>query len=258
MFGISGLESYDNSKFASNIGKWVFNKYYNFNLSVVNNTVKTGDKIYLTASLLNYNETKEYLDDDLFFISGFVYKDGTMINVSLMGFEIPILPMFETQPGNFMVYFDTSWYDKTGDYYFVLILDHPELAAETLTFKFNVIYQDPKSPYEEYEYSNPRYPHIFDVIAICMIILMGGILWFYNFTKLKRRLSITPLEGKLLNQARTYINQAKTLFKQMQLGIGMPDIKEIDKIRLLLSNRKRISVLLDDLKKFGEDIGEHY
>ncbi len=44
----------------------------------------------------------------------------------------------------------------------------------------------------------------------------------------------------------------------MQLGIGMPDIKEIDKIRLLLSNRKRIELLLDDLKKFGEDIGEHY
>ncbi len=258
MFGISGLESYDNSKFALNIGKWAFNKYYNFNLSVVNNTVKTGDKLYLTASLLNYNETKEYLDDDLFFISGFVYKDGTMINVSLMGFEIPILPMFETQPGNFMVYFDTSWYDKTGDYYFVLILDHPELAAETLTFKFNVISQDPKPPYEEYEYPNPRYPHIFDVIAICMIILMGGILWFYNFTKLKRRLSITPLEGKLLNQARTYINQANTLFKQMRLGLGMPDIKEIDKIRLLLSNRKRIELLLSDLKKFGEDIGEHY
>lgn len=191
MFGISGLKIYDNSKFASNIGKWAFNKYYNFNLSVVNNTVKTGDKIYLTASLLNYNETKEYLDDNLFFISRFVYKDGTMINVSLMGFEIPIPPMFETQPGYFMVYFDTSWYGKTGDYYFVLLLDHPELAAETLTFKFNVIYQDLEPPYEEYEYPNPRYPHIFDVIAICMIIGMTGLLWVYNFSKLKRRLSIT-------------------------------------------------------------------
>ncbi len=258
MFGISGLESFSNSPFAVNIGKWAFNKFYDFNLSVVNNTVKTGDKIYLTANLLNYDEIKEYLDDDLFFISGFVYEDGTMINASLMGFEIPILPMFETQPGNFMVYFDTTWFDKTGDYYFVLLLDHPELAAETLTFKFTVIYQDPEPSYEEYEYPNPRYPHIFDIIAIILIILLSGMLWFYNFSKLKRRLSITPLEGKLLNQARTYINQANTLFKQMRLGIEMPDIKEIDKIRLLLSNRKRISLLLDDLKKFGEDIGEHY
>ncbi len=258
MFGISGLESYDNSKFTQNIGKWAFDKFYDFNLSVRNNTVKTGDKIYLTASLLNYDEIKEYLDDDLFFISGYVYEDGTMINASLMGFEIPILPMFETQPGNFMVYFDTTWYDKTGDYYFVLLLDHPELAAETLTFKFTIISQDPEPPYEEYEYPNPRYSHIFDIIAICMIIGMTGLLWVYNFSKLKRRLSITPLEGKLLNQARTYINQANTLFKQMRLGIGMPDIKEIDKIRLLLSNRKRIGLLLDDLKKFGEDIGEHY
>ena len=258
MFGIMGLESYDNNIFASNIGKWAFNKYYDFNLSVVNTTVKTGDKIYLSANLLNFEEVNEYLNDDLFFISGFVFEDGTMVNASLMGFEIPILPMFETESGTYTVYFDTTWLNQTGDYYFVLLLDHPELAAETLTFKFNVIYQGPEPPYEQYDYPNPNYPHIFDIIAITLLILMSGMLWFYNFTKLRKRLSITPLEGKLLNQARTYINQANILFKQMRLGIGMPDIKEIDKIRLLLSNRKRIELLLDDLRKFGHGIGEHY
>jgi len=258
MFGIMGLESYDNSIFASNIGKWAFNKFYDFNLSVVNTTVKTGDKIYLSATLLNFEEVNEYLNDDLFFISGFVFEDGTMVNASLMGLEIPILPMFETEPGTYTVYFDTTWLNQTGDYYFVLLLDHPELAAETLTFRFHVIYQDPEPPYEQYEYPDPKYPHIFDIIAITLLILMSGMLWFYNFTKLRKRLSITPLEGKLLNQARTYINQANILFKQMRLGIGMPDIKEIDKIRLLLSNRKRIELLLDDLRKFGYGIGEKY
>jgi len=257
-FGVSGLNWVDNSKFATNIGKWAFNKYYDFNLTTRNTTINFGEKIYLRAEVINYDAVIDYLDDNLFFISGFVNGTGIMINASLMGYEIPIFPMFETQTGNFMVYYDCLWHENYGDYYFVLLLDHPELAAEVITFKFTVLYKEPDPPPEDYDYPIPRYPHIFDLIAILSLIGMSFLLWFYNFSKYKKRLTITPLEGKLLNQARTYISQANTVFKQLILGIGITDIKEIDKIRMLLANRKRVELLFRDLKNFGDQIGEYF
>lgn len=258
MFGVSGLDRFDNSIFAENIGKWAFSKFYDFNLTTRNITINFGEKIYLRANLTNIDDIGQYLDDDLFFISGFVYIDGTMVNASIMGYEIPVFPMFETQTGNFMVYYDSLWYEGVGNYYFVLLLDHPQLSAEILTFQFTVLSSVPDPPPDDYIYPTPRYPHLFDVIAITLLIGMSLFLWYYNYSKYKRRLLLTPLEGKLLNQARTYISQANSLFQQLGLGIGIKDIKEIDKIRMLLSNKKRVDLLFRDLKNFGDSIGENF
>ena len=54
------------------------------------------------------------------------------------------------------------------------------------------------------------------------------------------------------------LREMGNMTRLLLIGLGKEDIDEIDRIRFLLSNRKRFKKYFKDLKDFGESIGEHY
>ena len=87
---------------------------------------------------------------------------------------------------------------------------------------------------------------------------MGIVLWYFDMEKYKTRLRITQLKGDYLNAATTRLNEGKTLIKLLLRGLEKGDVEEIERIRYLLSNRKKLTRYFKDLKDFGDTIGEHY
>lgn len=83
-------------------------------------------------------------------------------------------------------------------------------------------------------------------------------IWYYDFEKYKSRLRITQLKGGVLNQAKTILNEAKSMFKIINRSIDVEDVEEVEKIRFLLSQRGKLSKYFKNLKKFGDSIGERY
>ena len=254
------MKKANNTEFAQNLLDFGLKEYFDLDVTPEKQELSQYKYNIFDAAIQNYGsdeEITEYVDDGVLFICAFIYEDSTTVNVSLYGFELPLMLMFETTPGNYATSYYTQWYNKTGTYYAAFLLDDPAGAQEMSYVEFEVVYAPAPPPVKYYEFPPPEYPHWIDIVGIIWVISMGLLLWTYNLEKWKTRLKIIQLEGPLLNKAKTKINEGETLLRQILKGLRVTE-DEQEQIRLFLSYRKRLAKYLRDLKKFGEDIGEHY
>jgi hypothetical protein len=145
-----------------------------------------------------------------------------------------------------------------GDFYVMILIDHPAAASELFYIRFRVIQGPPPASIEKFIVPDPEYSRYIDIAAVLAIVYMGFALWVYDMEKYKTRLRITQLKGDYLNIAKTKMNEGKSLVKLMLQGLEKGNVEEIERIRFLLSNRKKLTRYFKDLKDFGNSIGEHY
>ncbi|MHA1340276.1 MAG: DUF4350 domain-containing protein [Promethearchaeota archaeon] len=255
-----GLIKGNNSQFAQKLIEFGLKSYFDVNATPKSNIIGLYDYNVFYAQIENYatdSKIKEYVDDGILFLSSFIYQDGTIVNASFFGFEIPLMLMFETNNGGYATSYNAQWYNHTGTYYVALLIDDPAAAQEMIYLQFEVEYAPEPPTIKYYEFPPPLYPHWIDIVGICWIIIMALLLWIYNIEKWKTRYKVIQIKGPVLNQVKTRINEGETLFKQLLKGIAVSE-DEQDQIRLILSYRKRLNKYLKDLKKFGDEIGEKY
>ncbi|MCP4760884.1 MAG: S8 family serine peptidase [archaeon] len=258
MFNIQGLLKGNNSDFADTLIDFGLESYFDLNITARNSTVEMWEYNYFRADIENYNDTKDYLDEGCLFITSFIFEDSTQVNISIYGIELPMFIMFETvNEGSYATYYDTTWYNKTGTYYAMFLIDHPAAAQEMVYIEFLVIGGAPPEEIVVYEFPQPEYPHWIDLLGILWIVGVGLILWLYETEKWKTRLRIIQIKGAVLNQAKTKLNEGKSLLRQILRGLEVTE-DEQEQMRLILASRKNLAKYLKELKKFGEDIGEHY
>ena len=156
------------------------------------------------------------------------------------------------------IFLSTEWYLKAGNHYILMILDHPAGVSDMFYVRFQVFASPPPPIIERYQIPSPAYPHVIDIVGIILITYMGLVIWYYDLEKYRTRLRITQLKGENLNIAQTRLNEGKTLVKLLLKGLEKGDVEDIERMRFLLSNRKRLTKYFKDLKKFGDRLGEHY
>jgi subtilisin family serine protease len=254
------LDEADNMEFARQILRVGLGTYFHTDISAEPAIFPLYGQGFVDINITNFDEvqSKNLTSRGFLFVSVFFYENGTLINASMYGMQIPGLPMFFTDNSHYATYLDSSWFPVLGDFYVLILIDHPAAASELFYIKFTVIDGPPPVPYQKYQAPPQEYPHYIDIIGILAIVYMGLNLWYYDMEKYKTRLRITQLQGDYLNVARTRLNEGKTLLKLLLQGMKEGDMEEIERIRLLLSNRKRMTQYFKDLKDFGESIGEHY
>ena len=250
----------ENNLFAQQILRWGLNSNYICDISASSTDLPLYKQGYVNVNITNYDELKEegLLEDGFLFIAMFFKENGVLINASLYGMELPILPLFHTDDSYYETYFDTNWNLETGTYYVLIIIDHPQASSELFYVKFDVFDADPPPEIIRYEIPEPLYPHYIDIIGILSIISMSLIIWYYDLEKYKTRLRITPLKGESLNLARMRLAEGSSLLRILVMGLEDENMGDIERIRFLLSNRKRLIIFFKDLKNFGKKLGEHY
>ncbi len=144
------------------------------------------------------------------------------------------------------------------NFYVLILIDSPAAASQLFYIKFTVETGSATPPIQYFVTPGPGYPQFIDIIGILSIVYMGIVLWYFDMEKYKTRLRITQLKGDYLNAATTRLNEGKTLIKLLLRGLEKGDVEEIERIRYLLSNRKKLTRYFKDLKDFGDTIGEHY
>ncbi|MHA2000464.1 MAG: S8 family serine peptidase [Promethearchaeota archaeon] len=253
------LDAGNNSLFAQQILRWGQENYYDFKISVSPSTIAMGDQGFADIQLKNYKNatTKGYLSQGLFFVGTYFYENGSMINASLYGIQLPLLPVFRTQEGHYSLWLDSAWCPDLGSYYILVQIDHPVGVSECMYIHFDIVQGLSIEPVQRYEAPPPSYPAYIDQIGIYSIVFMGFLIWFYRTQKNKTRLKITPLKGDYLNIAKTKLNEGRTQFKLMLRGLENQEVEDIEKIRFLLTHQTQLKKFFKDLKKFGENIGEH-
>ena len=255
-----GLIKSENSAFAQQALKWALSNYYDMNITASSNIIKKYSQGFVVANITNSEliSQKKLTDKGFLFVSAFFYENGTVLNASLYGISIPALPMFYTDGYQYNTFFDSNWLLAEGNFYVLMIVDHPSAAQELFYVKFTIVDAPPPETLQKYQYPNPAYPHWIDVAGIIGILYFGLMIWYYDFEKYKSRLKITQLKGGVFNQAKTILNEAKSMFKIITRSIDVEDVEEVEKIRFLLSQRGKLSKYFKNLKKFGDSIGERY
>jgi hypothetical protein len=259
IFTNEGLMKGDNAQFAMDIIQFGLEVYFDLNITQSRNPLDMWKNNFFNAEVKNYDNTqiKTYLKEGVLFLAAFIYEDATIVNINFFGFKLPLMLMFHTDGGNYVTYYNGGWFNKTGTYYAMFLIDHAAAAQEVIYVQFEVVYAPPPPSVVYYKFPDAEYPHYLDLIGIIWCISIGLVLWIYETEKWKTRLSIVQIKGEVLNQAKTKLNEGKSLLKQILRGLDTTE-DEQEQIRIVLSNRKQLSKYIKNLKKFGEDIGEHY
>ncbi|MHA1821011.1 MAG: DUF4350 domain-containing protein [Promethearchaeota archaeon] len=257
IFSNQGLMRGNNSLFAQKLINWALQVHFDLNITATNKVMDLYQYNYFHATIENYNSLKTYVDEGVLFITSFIYHNSTIVNISFYGYELPLMIMFMSNPGKYETYFYSGWFNETGVYYAMFLIDHPAIAQEMTYYNFTVNYAPPPTPVELYKFPQSPYPHWVDMLGIIWIVFMGLLIWLYSSEKWKTRFKIIQLKGEVLNQTKTKINEGMILFKQILRGISVTK-EELEQIRIFLNNRKRLNRYLKDLKKFGDEIGERY
>ncbi len=260
VFDNFGLSKSQNAEFSQQCLKWALRNYYDMNITSSSNVIKKYSQGFVIANISNSEliSQKNLTDKGFLFVSAFFYENGTILNASLYGVSIPALPMFYTDGYQYNTFFDSNWLLAEGNFYVLIIVDHPAAAQELFYVRFTVVDAPLAEPLQKYQYPDPAYPHWLDVAGVIGILYYGLMIWYYDFEKYKSRLRITQLKGGVLNQAKTILNEAKSMFKIINRSIDVEDVEEVEKIRFLLSQRGKLSKYFKNLKKFGDSIGERY
>ncbi len=257
MFSIQGLLWENNSEFAETLLDYALGMVFDIEITPSSNIVPMYDITYFRAEIHNFEEISEQLDEGILFLSAFMYEDSSIVNISFFGFTLPAFVVMPLNHSHYSMYYDSTWYNHTGDYFALFIIDHPGIAQEIIYVPFTVISGDPPPEIIPYIFPDAAYPFWVDMLGIMWIIGMGLMIWYYQNEKWKTRLNIIQLKGDLLNQAKTKINEGKSIMKQILHGLKITK-DEQEQIRLILRNRKRMRKYMKDLRSFGEKIGEHY
>ncbi len=258
MFNALHLREGNNSGFAEEIIQWFFERKFTWNLTTTPSrpiTINLGDQMYINLEAIG--DYKENSTKKVLYLSGFANSTGQMINASLYGFGIPVFPLFRSDGYNFVGEFDSMWDNSSGMHYVTIIIDAAAFPTETFIIPVNVLFAEPAPAPVIYEFPDSPYPHYLDIISILSIVIMAVYLWYYRLQKWRTRLRLTVLKDDLLFEAQARINEVNALLKQINRELGS-DMEELEKIRLLLSTRKRIAKILKEFKKFGDRIGEYY
>ncbi len=260
LFKENSLYISENNIFAQNILRWGLDNYYICDITASSTDLPLYKQGFVNVNITNYAELDEkgLLDNGFLFTALFFKEDGELINASIYGMELPILPLFHTDDSYYETYFDTNWNLEIGTYYVLIVVDHPQATSELFYVKFEVFDADPPQEIIRYDIPEPIYPHYIDIIGILSIISMSLVIWYYDLEKYKTRLRITPLKGESLNLARMRLTEGTSLLRIMVRGLENGNMGDIERIRYLLSNRKRLIKFLKDLKDFGKKLGEHY
>lgn len=260
LFKEDGLVLAENGNFGQQIMQWALSDSFECEISVSSTTIPRHQQGFIDVSFQNYEElnAKRLFEDGFLFIGAFFDSKGQMVNASMYGLQTPLLPLFYTENGHYGLFFDSNWVSDLGTYYVMLLIDHPAAISEIFYLTFNIVEGPPAQNIVQYVVPEPAYPHYLDMVAVLGITVIILSLYYYNQEKYKTRLKITPLQGDYLNLAKTRLYEGETLFKLMIRGIDRNDVEDIERIRFLLSNQKRILKFFKDLKKFGDTIGEHY
>ena len=260
LFKENSLYNSENNIFAQQILRWGLNNYYECDVSTSSTNLPLYKQGYINVNITNYYELNEkgLLENGFLFTALFFKENGELINASMYGMEIPILPLFHTDDSYYETFYDTNWNLEIGNYYVLIVIDHPQATSELFYVKFNVFDADPPPEIIRYEIPEPLYPHYIDIIGVLSIISMSLIIWYYDLEKYKTRLRITPLKGESLNLARMRLTEGTSLLRIMVRGLENENLGDIERIRFLLSNRKRLIKFLKDLRNFGNKLGEHY
>jgi hypothetical protein len=259
LFKDRGLNFDNNSAFAERALTYALTHYYDMNVTGNRDVIKMYEQGYVTADIMNLDDLDAagLTEKGFLFVSAFFLENGSMINASIYGMGLPALPMFFVDGSTYATSLDTSWHPAEMDYYVILIADHPGVAQEIFYVRFQVVAGAPPPAVQRFNPSDPGYPHFIDWIGIGSVVTMGLILWVYDLEKYRSRLKITQLKGDYLNQAKTRINEGKTLINLMKRGLEH-ESDEIEALRFILSKRKTLLRYLKHLRKFGDSVGEHY
>jgi hypothetical protein len=254
------LEKADNKEFARQVLRWGQENYYKCEVTSTPSTLKFYENGFVNVNFTDVEmiEQKNLTSKGFLFVAAFFYEDGTLYNASLYGMTLPAMPMFRTDGYNYAIFLSTEWYLKAGDHYILMILDHPAGVSDMFYVKFHVFEAPPLPIIERYQIPSPAYPHFVDIVGIIFITYISLVIWYYDLEKYRTRLRITQLKGETLNIAQTRLNEGKTLVKLLLKGLEKGEVEEMERMRFLLSNRKRLTKYFKDLKKFGDRLGEHY
>ncbi len=258
MFNALHLREGNNTGFAEEIIQWFFERKFTWNLTTTPSrpiTINLGEQMYINLEAIG--AYKENSTQKVCYLSGFANSSSEMIQVDLMGFKLPVFPLFHSDGYNFVGQFDSLWDNKSGMHYVTIYMDAAAFPTEVFLIPVNVLYAEPAPPPIIYQFPEAAYPHYLDVISIIGIVIMAFFLWYYRNEKWRTRLRVTVLKDDLLYEAQARLNEIKAMLKQTNRELGS-DMEELEKIRILLSNRKRIEKMLKEFKKFGDKIGEYY
>ena len=248
----------DNLVFAKQILKWGQSEYFESEITSTPTSFPMNEYGYVDFNILNHENLQEkgYLNEGFLFMTAFFYENGDSINAQMYGLDTPVLPMFPANGSHYNQYIAGEWYGIPGDYYILILIDHPAVASELFYIRFSVYDAEEEIPFSPMEISEPEYGHLIDIIGILGVVHMGLLIWYYNFEKYKKRLQIITLEGDTLNLAKSKLSEGNALLKVVIQGMERDNFTDMDKLRYILEHRKRLKKYLRDLKGFGDSIGE--
>ncbi len=258
LFNNSGLTHADNQIFAQEIHRWALEKQAEFEVNIKNWKIKQGESVYFDTKILNYNEIKSYLDEGYIWIYSFMHEDGYEVNITSgkSNVSLPLNPIFPGEPGRFLASFTSKYTNLSGTIYAIFYFDHVSLTSK-IYFSSFYLYPTAIPPVIPYEYPAVPYEHFFDFILLTTIVAMFMIQRQYRASKWGRRFRIVQLKDrKIRSEAQTYLAEAEMLSKSMSQALLHSKYSELEQIRFLLRIRRRMIKLLQNIKKFGDRLGE--
>jgi subtilisin family serine protease len=245
----------DNARFIQTLFDFLLNVKFEFSTSVNHQEVSFGEKTYLEITLEN-RELELYLQEDFLAIAGFVDSQGTVLNASLFGFEIPILPMIHTNSSALVMEIDSSWGSPGDEIWVTLIIDSPYALSETFCFQIKILEAKNEEAFVQFEQPDPPYPLLLEVVFIFLLLLSIVIVWLYSAKKWRLRHRYVPLSDENRAKIHTYLSGFMNFVHQLESGIKSNELDELEKIRFILQNEERLVDQISEIQDLSSELGE--
>ncbi len=258
LFNNTGLTFPDNRLFAQELLKWALIKQAEVEINIQNWKIEHGDSVYFDIEMLNYFEMKPYLDEGYIWIYSFMHEDGYEVNItsSSSNISFSLNPVFPGEPGRFLASFTSKYTNLSGTIYVIFYFDHVALTSNIYFASF-YLYPSVIPEPTPYEYPQLPYEHLFDFVLLTSTVTLFLIQRQYRSSKWGRRFRIVELKDiQIRSEVQTYLAEAEMLSKSLSQALIHSKYSELERIRFLLRIRRRMIRLLQNIKKFGDRLGE--
>ncbi|TXT59686.1 MAG: putative Subtilisin [Promethearchaeota archaeon] len=249
------IKKQENKQFVFNFMNAVLNNSLNIDVETSSNNITKSEKVYINLNL-NDPEDLSLLESDFLAIMGFVDESGTEINGSLFGFDLPFMPLIQTNESALYSYFDSSWVkENKTTINIVLYIDTPSTLSETYSFEI-LINPPPTDGEDPYSPKTPPYSSYIDILFLSLFIAQLGILWAYSAEKWKSRHKYVEMKKEKENLLKNYLSAFFSEIKRLELGIRSKKLGFREKLRFILTHEEKLKEKLKNIKKLAADIGE--
>ncbi|MBD3351923.1 MAG: S8 family serine peptidase [Candidatus Lokiarchaeota archaeon] len=250
-----GIYNEENREFIQDFLDYIMDNSFNMSYKISDSDIETNQSTYIEFNLNNPLDNF-IIEEDLLAISAFIDEAGNQLNVSLYGFQIPVMPLLQTNETALYSFFNSSWFNSEGIIYAIIYLDSPETLAETFTFEINITLGTPLDPIQEYQLPEPKYPPWYDFLFLIALLIQICVFWAYSSIRWSMKHKFIDLDSNKRNLLENTVSAFNAELNQIEQAMNSNQFEGLEKLRYILDHEKEINSRLDDIHHLADDWGE--